>query len=195
MNIAKTVLVICCISIVSMASAQIDPSPDGIGIYFDEDATVVVTNATIAEPVTAYLIATNLSQVGTLALWEAHLHSPGAASIQGTALNAFNMASNMPGGEDYSFACAVYQPFPDLQPIMVLATLEITVWEEGSIGLHVNNYSGNWPLYRVDDMYNGQDNPLYQSSGSPDLPVAILNGETPVANETQSWDRVKSLYQ
>ena len=49
---------------VQPVAAQIDPDPDGIGIYFDEAATQVATEAPISELVEAYLIATRSSQSG-----------------------------------------------------------------------------------------------------------------------------------
>ena len=83
------------------AFAQIDPHPDGIGIYFDTEATSVVTIAETGSTVQAYLIGTNMSQ----------------------------------------------------------------------------------PEY-----------PLYPSSGSQSLPVAMINGDAPIATESQTMDSVKVLY-
>ncbi len=194
MTFTKTIFFICCIFIASIASAQIDPDPDGIGVYFDEGATEVAITAPVGEPVTAYLIATNPSHAGTLALWEASVGTSVPVIMTGHPTNAFNMASNMPGSPGFSFACAVYQPYPDLQPIMILATLEINVGIEGPIEIFVGGYTFDWPMYRPDDFEAGPDIALFQSSGSPEQPVAVINGPVPVATESQSWDGVKSLY-
>ena len=35
---------------------------------------------------------------------------------------------------------------------------------------------------------------MYPSSGSPDLPVATINGDAPVTMETGTWGAVKLLY-
>ncbi len=51
--------------------AQVDPDPDGIGVYFDVEATLVSTTAVTGEYVQAYLIGTNLSQSGDIDYWEA----------------------------------------------------------------------------------------------------------------------------
>ena len=36
--------------------------------------------------------------------------------------------------------------------------------------------------------------PLYPSSGSAALPLAVINGDAPVAVEESSWGQVKALY-
>jgi len=190
----KTILVICFISISSATIAQIDPDPDGIGIYFDEGATQVVTTVPVGESVNAYLIATNPSQPGTLALWEASVVPSGPGLVVGGPVGGFNMSTNMPGNPSYGFSVSMNDPYPTLQPITILATLGITVLDEGAIGLHVfGGGSLDLPNYRVDDMY-GPDNILYPSSGSCNVPVAMINGADPVANEQRSWSVVKSIF-
>jgi len=175
--------------------AQIDPCPDGIGIYFDQEATQVTATAELGETVVAYLIATNPSQVGGLALWEGSVFTPVfEVVIWGSPSYGINLANNMPpGGPSFSFLVTPDPPLPALQPIFVLATLDVTVWAEGPIGLHVGGYSFELPMYRVDDPY-GQDHSLYPASGSVDLPVAVINGDPPIPVEPGSWGQLKTLY-
>ncbi len=194
MTIAKIILVSCCISIGSAAFAQIDADPDGIGVYFDQGATQVAVTVPVGESVDAYLIATNPSQTGTLALWEASVGPSGPGYIVGEPYNGFNMLTNMPGSGHVSFAVGMDVPNPDLESITILAVLEITVLEEGPVGIFVGGWSYDWPYYRPNDFYHGPDTTLYPSSGSSSFPVAMINGAAPVAIDEQSWGGVKSLF-
>ena len=61
------------------AVAQLDPGPDGIGIYFDMDATIFCT--TTAAPftsITAYLLITDPSTSEPITGWEARCWITGA---------------------------------------------------------------------------------------------------------------------
>ena len=190
----KTILFFCIITTYSAAIAQIDPDSDGIGVYFDEGATQVVANVSVGESVNAYLIATNPSQPGTLALWEAVVVPSGPGLVLGSPVGGFNMSTNMPGNPGYGFTVSMDDPYPALQAITILATLDISVLEEGSIGLHVfGGGSYDLPNYRVNDFY-GPDHFLYPSSGSCDMPTAVINGMGPIANKQWSWAGVKSLF-
>ncbi len=193
MRTIKTILVSCLISIASMAIAQIDTDPDGIGIYFDEGATQIVATVAVGESVDAYLIATNPSHPGALSLWEAGVVPRGPAIVVGGPVGGFDMSTHMPGNPSYAFAVAMNSPYPTLQAITILATLGISVYDEGSIGLHVYGGTFDLPNYRVDDFY-GTDHFLHPSSGSSDLPVAMINGPRPVSSEQTSWGGVKSLF-
>lgn len=170
--------------------AQLDPDPDSIGVYFDEGATQVVTTALVEEEVDAYLIATHPTRTGGLAMWEAVVVSAGAyAQVWGGPTNGFNTAMNMPGSSHYSFTVFGNPPLQQLEPITVLAHLTIWPMEAGTIALRLGPTT-----YRLEDIYTSPDYPLYPSSGSLDLPVAVINGDPPVAVEMATWGAVKSLY-
>lgn len=171
------------------ANGQVDPDPDGIGIYFDTSASVVATTASVGDIVTAYLIGTRLSQSGEIDYWETRLCPVGGATIGGTPRGSYNYASNMPG--DPCWSCIALGPDPALLAgeITILADLQIEVWDTLiPIGLYVSG----------EDRYRLAGSPvehaLYASSGDSDLPVAVINGEAPVAVETGSWSRIKAIY-
>lgn len=169
--------------------SQLDPDPDGIGIYFDQGASIVAATAEQGEFVPAYLIGTNLSQSGDIDFWEAFVIPGEGAMVSGTPYGAFNLAMNMPG--DPRWHCVVYWPEIPLpaQPITLLASLHIQVWDDTvPIGLY---FSGE-ERYRIEGTL--EEIPLYPSSGSIDLPVAVINGEAPVANESGTWGAVKAMF-
>jgi hypothetical protein len=195
LNIGKGILVVSIILFASSAVAQIDPGPDGIGVYFDTGATtvqVMVEEETLS--VTAYLILTRPTLQGTLYYWEATVATGcgdgyGSAEVIGAPINAGNIVMNMPGQGFFSFVSSTdgYPPYELTGSAMVLAELEI-------IGQYFHQVSicvGEGALYAV----SGEDwlvmNP---SSGDWDLPVATINGLAPVGVESESWGGVKALY-
>ncbi|MCP4144261.1 MAG: hypothetical protein GY752_03125 [bacterium] len=200
MTISKSILGFCLIVLASCSFAQIDPDPDSIGIYFDQEATQVNANVAVGDTVTAYLIATNMSQVGWLAFWECYVVSDASyceINMYCVSHCGFNLAMIMPSDcfMGWPFTCS---PNPDefpIQSIMILATFSIAVNEEGPHAITVVGPEyGLLPYYRVDDMYQSPDYPLYPSSGSVDLPVAVINGTAPVSSDQCSWGEVKSLF-
>lgn len=180
------------------ALAQIDPDPDSIGIYFDEGATVNVfapVGGQLQTPppvVSAYLVATRMTLAGNVFWWESAVATyspeggPGSApAIWGAPRGGTNVATNLPGSARWAFS--VYPgpaPLPVVQ-ILVLADLEI-MWSPPDVV----------PLYIHSAMVVGfgVSNPLSASSGTWNLPVAMINGEPPAAAETRRWGAVKSLF-
>ena len=181
-----------------LALAQIDLDPNGIGIYFDADATVVSTTAAAGETVQAYLIATNPSQSGEITWWQGVVYPEfdpngppdGLAWVSGEPTNGgFNYAMNMPGMGDWSCMAGSFTTPLLFQPITVLANLSIYILDDTApilLFAACRYWDGEW----------AEDTgvPFYPSSGSSSLPVATINGDAPVAVEGARWGSVKSLY-
>jgi len=173
----------------NFSTAQVDPDPDGIGVYFDVEATNVSTTAVTGEFVQAYLVGTNLSQSGDIDYWEAYVFPDQGASVSGTPYGSFNYAMNMPG--DPSWHCVALWPEPPLpaQTITLLASLEIQVLDDSlPIGLFIRG-DARYRLYGSLEEF-----PLFPSSGSPDLPAATINGEAPVAIDPGAWGSLKAMF-
>ncbi len=180
--------------------AQVDPDPNGIGIYFDQGATVnsaVITEGT--DVVTAYLILTNPSLEGNLDFWtcrvSTYLDDPfQGTTISGGPVNGTNIiVSNMPGSFSWSFRVYNYDD-PPLEATFatVLSELEILVVDfDRPIFLYVR---GGGVDGEVGYSVGPEGASMNPSSGSWDLPVAVINGEAPVVTESQSWGQLKSLY-
>ncbi len=197
MNYLKTAIAVVLVFAVTGAFAQVDPDHDGIGIYFDQGATTnsaVVAEGTVS--VTAYLILTNPTFGGNLVHWAARVscdpNSPYQASIAGTVYNGTNIdIDNMPGSSHWSFEASVDQqpPYP-VSEITILAELLVypATYSE-PIYLFVTE-GPEYPAYGAEEGWA-----YYQpSSGSLDLPVAVINGDAPVPTENQSWGQLKSLF-
>ncbi len=83
-------------------------------------------------------------------------------------------------------------PFP-ISEITILAGLEISpYYYDEPINLYVLPGSGFPAGGYETDLGSAAFHP---SSGSWDLPVAVINGQAPVAVESQSWGQVKSIFQ
>jgi hypothetical protein len=181
------------------AAAQLDPDPDGIGVYFDLAATEVATAAAEGEFVHAYLIATNISQPGAVVFWEA-LVAPNidaspddpaswAGYVYGSPVDSYNYAMNMPGDPRWHCIAMPDPPLP-VAPLTLLAHLTIQVV---SAAYPIALYVTGSPYYSV----VGTDGPyhaLYPSSGAADAPVAVINGLAPIATDEGSWSRLKASY-
>ena len=195
----KNVWRVSCVSFVMLAAgafAQIDSDSDGLGLYFDQGATVV--SSTVAEgteSATAYLILTNPSVGGNLNHWSAgvsaFLGGQGNAQVTGSPTHGYNLALNMPGSEHWVFEVSVGNeiPFPAVA-ITILAV--ITIWPSVydvpidlyvTIGSEFGGYGTN---------LGGAD--FQPSSGSWNMPVAAINGPAPVVQKSQSWGQVKSVF-
>ena len=175
------------------AMAQIDTGPDGLGIYFDTDATVVSTTAAAGDFVEAYLIATNLTQSGEIGLWAAGMCPDGwSADIDGTPTHGgFNYSMNMPGDPCWSCLTFGFDPPLPVGNIVILATLNIQVYEDlEPIYLNLRSEGCYYQTFDGGD----EEFPFYPSSGSSDLPVATINGVAPVAVENLELDSIKAMY-
>jgi hypothetical protein len=182
--------------IASGAMAQVDPDPDGIGIYFDAAATQNATAAAYGDVVTAYLVATHPSLAGNLFAWQAFvISSPGDACITGEPIQGGNIYMNMPPcGPNFGFIVQNFDPRPPVQDATVLATLTITMTDENQVvTLFVGGATQALPSYNVGGIGTPWQD-LHPASGSADLPVARINGEAPVPVLGETWGALKSLF-
>ena len=195
MTTLKLFVLTMCFMTAANAFGQVDPDPDGIGLYFDEGATINAIEAEVPGPVTAYLIGTNLSRQGGLRFWEAIVSAPGqSATIWGGARNGLNLATNMPpGGNSFVYTVSVSDPNSALPGTVILGDLEIWFDWDVPIGLHVHGVSFDQPAYWV-DADPTETHFMYPSSGSVDRPVAMINGSAPVPVEDMAWGHIKGLY-
>ena len=179
-----------------LASGQIDPGPDGLGLYFDEDATqvsAVVLEGT--ESISAFLVLTNPTAEGNLNHWSAGVSAiqgaPGNAMVAGSPVVGHNLALNMPGSEHWVFEVAVGED-PPLPAAEVVVLAEIVIWPfvyDAPIPLFVT-YGWEFGGYGTGEG-GASFNP---SSGSWDLPVAVINGQAPVSVGSRTWDQIKATY-
>ncbi len=175
------------------ATAQLDPYPDGLGLYFDSDATkYCLENA--AGLVEMYLFLTRCSQPSGISGWECHATYtiPAGDFEVGWTLPAGSL--NVSSAPD--FAVGLAMPLPNA-PIMLLATLQILAFSPAIIELYLGPADHpsipGYPVYAA-----GNDPgiliPMHLIGGSPNVPVAQLNNCFTVGSEQNSFGSVKALY-
>lgn len=187
----------------AVAFATVDPDPDGIGIYFDTEATSVCATVTPAVPFSVYLVITN----------------PTAAEVWGIE---FTMCAEVVGGHQshlFRLGDTWYTRFIDLGLVYdwctdgrVVSFLEpaprvgdqvvlVGVQYMLLADVGVDFFLGPHPAESVADGLpayldgNGTVVPLDVSSGDPRLPVAQVGGDcsvVPVA--TSTFGRLKATY-
>ncbi len=199
MKLLLTTLVIALLA--TSASAILDPDPDGIGIYFDENADIVCTETMIPfEQVTAYLLATNISAASGISGWEAYIWTTGAAPVAPSWTLAGGLDVD-PTLEGFQVGIGTVAALP-WAPAIVLATWSgFMMAPTDAMSFFVSGVPGSVsfphsPGYAAGD--NAGDLREFQvSSGTGlDLPAAMINSLIcgVVANEDLTFSHVKSLY-
>jgi len=178
------------------ASAQIDPGPNGLGVYFDQDATVVMAEIGAEEYVTGYLIVTNPTEAGSMMWWQCAVCMDNGYPLVMT-VHGFNVLS---GGMPFS-PCAGFavSDGPPIGGITILAEMDFLLQEAGIANITVVSLEESEELlggmfYSTSPGYQDPVFPFHPSSGSESLPVARINGEPPVAEVDVTWGSVKALY-
>jgi len=190
----KLLLTLAIVCLTSTAFAQVDPDPDGIGMYFDQLGTVYC-NEFIGGPVSIYLVLTNQSVITGVGGYECHVDvSPlpaGAVFEQGWTLPP--TAINVSTAPD--FIVGFGTPLPHANAI-TLVTYGLLVFGPGCVEFNVRaSDSGN--LIYADGIDPGLLIPMQVSSdGSPygaglNCPGCI---DIIIPNDEQSWGQVKNLY-
>ncbi len=184
------------ISLLSLpATAQLDPGPDGIGLYADMDGYI---NSAMLEDgmLELNLLVMGLTTETGIQAWELGIRCEGPISLMGFSLpyDGYNF-STLP-----DMVMGVFgDPLPQA-PVMYLATLTFMVSGPETADIYIQNSS----LFDHGSMLNDlpcyaflPDHDLkafYPASGSIDLPVFRVNGEAPVSVEESSLSAVKALY-
>jgi hypothetical protein len=178
-----------------VALGQIDPDPDGIGIYFDEEATQNSASGGAYEWFSAYLVATHLSQEGGIVYWEARVRAAGDfAYMNGNVRVGVNIDVNMPGSDIWGFIVPIFSDPIPVPGTVVLADMNFVIYSGTEpLWIFIEGYNYPNPVYQIDS-FEGPFQDMYVSSGDTALPVAVINGEAPIPTTKHTWGDVKALY-
>ena len=171
--------------------AQPDPGPNSVGIYFDQAATQIATSSATPSPehpveVRAWLIARHVQLAGQVSYWEGMIRASGAYGIiVGQATAGQNIADNMMGDPQWGFRVGIWTPFP-VTDTLILANVYVGLYESGGpTWLYVEGLNMS---------VGGSGVSLSPASGAAELPVAVINGAAPVAEQPTTWGQVKGIF-
>lgn len=187
--------------VAGMATAQVDPDTDQIGVYFDTGATVWCINPGPAGPTDAYLCLTNASATSGVSGWECSLIVTEGVFVlnwgySGSAINTYAPPD---------FAVGLASPLP-WEPSIVLMTFTIGVFAATPIDITIAaqpnpSIPGDpaLPAYAAGDDPGdlrslGYSTGLDPVNGTGNV-AAVINGEcTPTGNDESTWGNVKNMY-
>ena len=171
--------------------AQLDPELDSIGIYFDTEATIHRI-ALLEGEHHAYLAITRPGDPSGIFGWECRIDTEGPLFVLEWGILGLAVNANTPP----DFTVGLADPFPSAPAVILMdITFLLTDREEATffISTPYNSSIPGTPVYA-----SGADpsvlHELRQSTGGPQFPVAIINGEAPVATDEATWGGVKNLY-
>jgi hypothetical protein len=186
-------VVLCLLVLKGQAPAQVDQDTDGLGIYFDTDATQYCLEY-VGGWIFAYLILTNCSEPTGIAGWECRITStiPPGNFAPGWDLYGADNSSWPP-----NYECGLGWVIPHA-PAMLLARQEFWINVPDAMTFYVGPVDSpsipGYPAYAVGGD-PGRIKPMYPVSGSYLLPVAQLNGVCVViGTESTTFGHFKALY-
>lgn len=180
----------------ALAFAQVDPAANSIGVYFDAAATqtlLVTPDLPSGTPFVfhAYLLATRVTTPGNVRYVRGHIawHGDGLSYLSKWGQADFDECPGMPVEID-DWICEYYGPgILVTGPNMVLMRYEMAYF------YNLQRETGTFYVSPFQlTLTTGQVIVLNPSSGDPALPVAVVNGLAPVAEDPVAWGAVKGLF-
>ncbi len=180
-----------------VAMAQVDPDPNGLGLYYDMGGTVRCQDGIAPGMKSLYLIATDITQP-TLGGWECSISCDSPMWMFLSAVLAGTGPINLFTAPDFQVGLGI--PMNNA-PSLLLATINYFVQDMNPAALYIGPCShpstplDPTPLY-ADGANVGILVPFQAVQGNWDLPVAFGNAGTCdiIAVENDTWGGVKGLY-
>ena len=192
------VLILCGCLWAVPATAQIDPNPDGVGIYADLDGLVNQVELEIGVPMEVYLLLTRPSGTGGIWSWEGEIIVPDNVSIWG-------WNNPIPGALSIASPPAFVVGYPEVFPYQVtnhLMTFIIVPEDSEPAQFYItgNSHPSGAPYPRYIDYDESRPHPdealLMPMTPYPDglEGAAFTVNPDPTAVVSASWGGVKALY-
>lgn len=190
----KKLVVLLCLLVASSAFAGVDPDPNSVGIYFDQEGFIFEDSAPVMYgPNNCYLVLMNPTTNGILG-WECYVTfdpAGGFSSVTGWAPRGdFVNAGSAP-----DFAVGLATPLPGGDYIVLM---DITYFYTGGEVLFflgpavVQTIPGQMAFLDGEDVGNAIV--MDPSSGAFDAPVYGACSGCVVATQDETWGGVKNLY-
>ncbi len=189
--IPHTILIILLIAI--PAAAQIDPDPDGIGIYADLEGLTNSVALEVGQPLEVYLLLTRPSQSGYLMGWQCGIEVPENVSIWGWYIPGTFVNVGVPP----AFAVGRAQDPTYLDGSTILLMTFILQPQDGEEAVFMIDDGGWWTPYQGLPIYAtgvGDENmhAMHPYPSGPGRKAFVVNEA--VANASLGWSEVKRLY-
>lgn len=204
----KNTLIVCLpvILLVGSATAQIDPDPDGVGIYADADAMLTSIMIDPGTSFDVYLIATNISEDNILA-WNLRIRHDAGLWVGNYAIPYDYHNTHQDFASDginigvWNDVDAIPRIPLGFGPSMILLSMSVIPLVDQPQFFFIENtvihtIPEPYPAYESTESFGVGDGwvELHPSSGSYDAPVFVVNGADPIATETMTLGQVKTLY-
>ncbi|MEN8007523.1 MAG: hypothetical protein ABFS42_10935 [Candidatus Krumholzibacteriota bacterium] len=183
------------IAFIVLTGTAIAQDQDVVGIYFDEEGlTSTVQTTQSPEDVIAWVILKNISSQSGLSgfamkgFWTLPYEGPCGDNLLGPQLGICNI--------EWIFGAEPPVPQAEILPVVRFQVHVLAPTERVDLFIQPLDYP---PLNYGDAVYEANDGspgtiiPLHPTSGSYDLPVAVINGGE-VAVKSAHWGAVKSMY-
>ncbi len=197
----KKMLVLTAVAVLAfsgMALAQIDPDPDGMSVYLDEEGMI---NCAVVDPMapyagTAYVLVTrpSVSEPSVLG-WEARIE----VTYDAFSAGPFDLleGTNVGSGDNYQVGNGAV-PLPIVGNVAVLATYSFMFFgnPDGHLVFSLSGVPGSLSFP------DGAGYAAQVGFPTPAQPITGAWGEccwvnrecNPIANDDMTWGQVKSLY-
>jgi hypothetical protein len=179
----------------SGAAAQIDPNPDGIGIYADLEATQTSVSADPGVPFEVYLVITRPSNSSGIMGWECGIDVPDNATIWG-----WNVAGDhwLNGGSPPEFEVGYgIDPLPSTD-VVLLMTFIVYLSDENPAEFYIHECRAVPGLYDEPGYIASDDIgtliPLHPWPRVQGEPAFKINDGTATPTLPATWGAVKALY-
>lgn len=195
----KKLIFLFSVSIILLAgtvTAQVDPNPDGIGIYADLEATTTNITAAVGEPIEVYLLLTRPSCPLRVQAWECGIEAPSNVEMWGWTLPAESHSGIFFIDLPY-YQAAFFESLPSTDiVVLMIFIVRVTDLEPAAFRVipHWSDTGGfGLPCYLMDD-HDLTPYPMHPYEPEAGKAAFLINGPT-MAIESATWGKVKSLYQ
>ncbi len=177
------------------ALAQLDPDPDGVGIYFDPCACGNCVTLPAGQHY-AWLVITHPSAPAGILGWECRIETDGPLFVLNYEPEGLWINVDTPPSFVVGLAEPLINPYMFPTVVVMEITFQLVDVSAPAMFYLVPVFFPSMPgmLVYADGADPENLIEMRQSTGGPGEPVAVINGDCPVATADATWGGVKNLY-
>lgn len=180
----------------STAMAQVDPDPNGIGLFFDMGTYTTRCGSAASGMLPLFLVASNIETPGGLGGWEAQVRLNGAGLMFLSAVLAGQGPINLYTAPEFQVGLGVPM---DFAPNLLLATINYFVMAATPATFYIEPIAHAQSIAGECCFADGADVGNLVAFQAPQglwsLPAALLNQDCGlVAAEDETWGGVKGMF-